>query len=331
DVTVLGAGIVGWSVAVQLLDALPNCRLTVVADQLDGETVSWVAAGSFRVENFEELCPDRPGQGRKWAADSFQHYLDLAVAAQRAACCCRLCKCTKTSNQTPPDYLQLAHSVATLTPDQLRAEFPRWPSLQCGWSCETTLTESRLYLPFLRARCRCTNLAVTRQRVNSLSEILDGSSCRLLFNCSGLGAAQLAKDPNVYPIRGQVFKVRAPWLKRAVIGPNGETYIYPGATDIVTVGGCRQPNSWSTEPCPDDASKIWSRATRLVPSVGGAETVNQLAGLRPARLGGIRVELDSTDSRIVHCYGHGGNGVALAWGTASEAVKLGLESLRRGG
>ncbi|PAA52471.1 hypothetical protein BOX15_Mlig008574g2, partial [Macrostomum lignano] len=153
----LGAGIVGWSVAVQLLDALPNCRLTVVADQLDGETVSWVAAGSFRVENFEELCPDRPGQGRKWAADSFQHYLDLAVSGQGSSAGCLLLPLVQVyedSNQTPPDYLQLAHSVATLTPDQLRAEFPRWPSLQCGWSCETTLTESRLYLPFLRARFR---------------------------------------------------------------------------------------------------------------------------------------------------------------------------------
>ena len=35
----------------------------------------------------------------------------------------------------------------------------------------------------------------------------------MVVNCSGLGAAKLFKDPEMYPVRGHVIRVRAPWIK----------------------------------------------------------------------------------------------------------------------
>jgi D-amino-acid oxidase len=32
--------------------------------------------------------------------------------------------------------------------------------------------------------------------------------------------------------------------------------------------------------------------------------------------------------RVVHCYGHGGSGLTLAWGTAGDAVQLAVEALQ---
>ncbi|PAA47208.1 hypothetical protein BOX15_Mlig028495g1, partial [Macrostomum lignano] len=109
--------------------------------------------------------------------------------------------------------------------------------------------------------------------------------------------------------------------------------------DVHLPGSYRHRYSWRLSPTKQLVDRALSRRRlqNLVSSYptrtvsGRRRNCQSTGGLRPARLGGIRVELDSTDSRIVHCYGHGGNGVALAWGTASEAVKLGLESLRRGG
>lgn len=37
----------------------------------------------------------------------------------------------------------------------------------------------------------------------------------MVVNCSGLGAAKLFKDPEMYPVRGHVIRVRAPWIKYA--------------------------------------------------------------------------------------------------------------------
>ena len=49
----------------------------------------------------------------------------------------------------------------------------------------------------------------------------------VVVNCTGFGAKSLCKDPKMVPIRGQVFKVRAPWMKMVVYG-DSETYIIPG-------------------------------------------------------------------------------------------------------
>lgn len=35
----------------------------------------------------------------------------------------------------------------------------------------------------------------------------------MVANCSGLGAAKLFKDAEMYPVRGHVIRVRAPWIK----------------------------------------------------------------------------------------------------------------------
>lgn len=55
-----------------------------------------------------------------------------------------------------------------------------------------------------------------------------------------------------------------------------------------------------------------------------------LAGLRPFRAEGFRVEAEPIgDTLVVHNYGHGGSGITLAYGTAELAVALALESRHR--
>lgn len=47
-------------------------------------------------------------------------------------------------------------------------------------------------------------------------------------------------------------------------------------------------------------------------------------GASDARPGG-RV---SDGLKVVHCYGHGGSGLTLAWGTAGDAVQLALKAVQ---
>jgi D-amino-acid oxidase len=55
-----------------------------------------------------------------------------------------------------------------------------------------------------------------------------------------------------------------------------------------------------------------------VPALAGARVLKHRVGLRPARPS-VRVERDGD---VVHCYGHGGAGVTLSWGTADEVSEL---------
>ena len=56
----------------------------------------------------------------------------------------------------------------------------------------------------------------------------------------------------------------------------------------------------------------------LVPALETGTVVAHRVGLRPAR---SRVRLEAEDG-VVHCYGHGGAGVTLSWGTADEVASL---------
>lgn len=50
--------------------------------------------------------------------------------------------------------------------------------------------------------------------------------------------------------------------------------------------------------------------------------IRQVAGLRPFRRSGFRVDVESLgDKTLVHNYGHGGGGISLSWGTAQLAAE----------
>ncbi len=55
------------------------------------------------------------------------------------------------------------------------------------------------------------------------------------------------------------------------------------------------------------------------------EQTPYLVGVRPHRMGGVRLELDASPiggKRVVHNYGHGGGGITLSWGCAARVVSL---------
>jgi D-amino-acid oxidase len=66
------------------------------------------------------------------------------------------------------------------------------------------------------------------------------------------------------------------------------------------------------------------------PDVSPDRVIRTVAGLRPYRASGYRVEAESLgDVLLIHNYGHGGAGVTLSWGTALDAVDLALAQPHR--
>lgn len=166
---------------------------------------------------------------------------------------------------------------------------------------------------------------IMKKHVPRLSE-LSGAQYEAIFNCTGLGAQKLCNDVKVVPIRGQVVKVHAPWVKTAFYA-DYDTYILPGFNGIVTLGGTRQYESYNLEVDKYDTLSIRERCESLLPSLAKAPVVREAVGLRPYR-SSVRVESELiTDSngkllRVIHNYGHGGYGVTSAPGTAIAAVNL---------
>jgi glycine/D-amino acid oxidase-like deaminating enzyme len=70
---------------------------------------------------------------------------------------------------------------------------------------------------------------------------------------------------------------------------------------------------------------------RLAPvRVAPERVIRQVAGLRPFRRRGFRVEAEMWDGKpVIHNYGHGGGGVSLSWGTGDQARTLALATGHR--
>ena len=66
------------------------------------------------------------------------------------------------------------------------------------------------------------------------------------------------------------------------------------------------------------------RAARLVaPDLSDDQVVRSVAGIRPFRKGGPRIEREELGGKtVVHNYGHGGAGYTLSWGSAGVAAEL---------
>jgi D-amino-acid oxidase len=182
-----------------------------------------------------------------------------------------------------------------------------------AWSFPAPVVEMPTYLSWLAARVAEMGGTVTRINLSSLPSGPD-----VVVNCAGIGSRLLASDLTVEPVRGQVVYVSQVGLEEWLLDSSSAlTYVVPRSHDIV-LGGTDEEGDWSRTPSSETAAAILSRARALVPALESAQVLRHRVGLRPARPS-VRVERVGS---VVHCYGHGGAGVTLSWGTADEVVAL---------
>jgi glycine/D-amino acid oxidase-like deaminating enzyme len=156
----------------------------------------------------------------------------------------------------------------------------------------------------------------------------------VLVNCTGLAARELVPDELVFPQRGQLVHVAAPWVRAAVWeAESEEAYAIPRAGGELELGGTSEDHAWGRAVRPEVQARILRDNAAVVPSLSRAEVRDAWVGLRPCRRGGVRLELEWRAAAgrrgvaVVHNYGHGGAGMCLSYGCADEVVRLVGESL----
>jgi D-amino-acid oxidase len=296
-VIVVGAGVVGLTCAVRLLEA--GHRVDVVARDLPLETTSAVAAAI--VYPHRALPQDRV---TAWTARSYAAFASLATEAPESSV--RLRAGTEVLREAAPRPWW-AEAVPGLAP---AGEVPA--GYAAGWSFVTPVVEMPVYLRWLTGRVA--ELGGTLTRLN-LRVLPDGGD--VVVNCSGLGARLLGNDRTVVPVSGQVVRVAQVGLERWWLDGAAPTYVIPRERDVI-VGSTDHEGGWSRTPSPEAAADILERGSQLVPELRDAQVLQHKVGLRPVRPT-VRLE---REGRVVHCYGHGGAGVTLSWGCADEVVEV---------
>jgi D-amino-acid oxidase len=298
-VIVVGAGVVGLSCAVRLLEA--GHRVDVVARDLPLETTSAVAAAlwyPYRALPFERVTA--------WSQVSYGELGRLAADESTGV---RMLSGTEVHRVRTPDPWW-RDAVPALT----RVTGPA-PYVD-AWSFVAPIVEMPVYLRWLVGRVEALGGTLTRIALTSLPD-----RAEVVLNATGLGARRMADDPSMLPVRGQVVYVDQVGLDRWWLDSSGPVYVVPRSRDIV-VGGTDDEGEWDRRPDPVVATVILERAVELVPELAGAAVLGHKVGLRPARPE-VRLEVEQRDAtRVVHCYGHGGAGVTLSWGCADEVARL---------
>lgn len=81
-------------------------------------------------------------------------------------------------------------------------------------------------LPYLHGRFVAAGGAFKQQRIESLLDL--AADFDVIINCTGLGARDLVGDREMQPIRGQIVRVRAPWLREIVMDDSHDgNYLIP--------------------------------------------------------------------------------------------------------
>lgn len=184
------------------------------------------------------------------------------------------------------------------------------------------VAEMSRYLPWLEQRFVANGGKWIAREVGSLDDAF--AFAGIVVNATGLGARELARDARMSPVRGQVLRVSQVGLERFWLcdAPGlPPTYVIPRANDIV-LGGTIEVGEESREPGDATIAAIRARCEALVPQLRGAREVSRHAGLRPYR-GVVRLQAEArAGGTVVHCYGHGGAGVTLAWGCADQVAQV---------
>jgi D-amino-acid oxidase len=290
-VVVVGAGVVGLTTAVCLRSI--GVEANIVARDAPEATTSAVAAALWYP--YRALPADRV---TAWSAAT---YAELSRLSGRAGI--RMLAGTDVVDPDGPD-------------PWWRDAVPDLRRTGAGLRFTAPVIDMSVHLPWLAERLRALGGSIERRAVGSLDE-LDADA---VVNCAGLGARELAGDGTLTAVRGQIVRVAAPDVTEWLVDqrdPDRLVYVVPRENDVV-LGGTAQEGDEDREPDRATTEAIRARCAEMVPAVRDAPIVSVAVGLRPARPS-VRLE---ADGQVVHCYGHGGAGVTLAWGCAVEVAAL---------
>ncbi len=306
---VIGSGVSGLTSALCLVEA--GFEVEIWARELPPSTTSSVAAAIW--------YPYKAGPAEKverWARESYARFRELAVNPGSGVL-------MREGIELLPDFN--APPLWRTTLDEFRAarrdELPE--DCGSGFVFRAPVIEMPVYLEVLGRRFIARGGVIRRRAAFSIDEAL--ADCPLVVDCAGLGARELAHDRELHAIRGQVVRVERRGVERFLLddfGPGGITYVIPRSSDCV-LGSTVEYDREDFEPDDDTTRAIVARCTARMPELEGARVISSAVGLRPGRPS-VRVDCEtpSPGALLIHNYGHGGSGVTLSWGCASDVLAL---------
>ena len=303
QVVVLGAGVVGLTSAVALLE--DGRSVTVCADRLAPDITSSVAAALWYPYS---VSGDHVDQ---YAVDTLEWYRKLADDPATGVNFVR-CRAIIGWEGRKPYWFD--ENVDFAPADD-------------GFEALLPIADSAILLPWLQSRIVELGGSIVElgAPITHLSD-LDGD---LIVNCTGIGARSLCGDGALYPVKGTVVLVENPGLDYSLaddVDPHLPTYFIPTSAGLV-LGGTADIGQWDPNVDLRQVSDIIRRCANYEPALASARVLDVKTGFRPGR-DPLRLEAAQLpDGRtVIHNYGHGGSGYTVGVGNGERSREAGFLS-----
>ncbi|KIM88843.1 hypothetical protein PILCRDRAFT_813830 [Piloderma croceum F 1598] len=358
-VVIIGAGVIGLTIA-HVLSSDPSnaCEIVMIARDMPEDIDSQGWASPWAGANWTPMPMGGLDERiKRWETVTFNKLWDMIPTGLVKPLPSRMYS-DQENNFVDPWYKDLPRDFRVLPSHDIPSVY------KSGIGFTTISVNPSVYLSWLKSQLESRGVQFVRKKLRSIEEAADAAGPDgIVVNATSLGARSLigVQDTKMYPVRGQTILVHAPHLREflgeAEVYPNGGvTYMIPrpGPDSTVLLGGTTQAHNWDTSYDKETSDQIFTRCAALEPRLLEKDTVHVLShnvGLRPAREGGPRVEIEwmklplegrlvpRMDSAIpqarkvlvLHAYGFGPAGYQESWGAAEEAVNLLKSSILRSG
>jgi D-amino-acid oxidase len=237
SVAVLGAGVIGLTAATILQQS--GLNVTIYAKGFQRETTSYVAGGQFAPSHVE-YPKEGPGFVR------FQRLLARSYLAHEA----RIGLGFGVSRR--PNYGWGRSKGLDAVPREIIPEpvylsrLPFEGHRNSGYVYQTLLIEPPLFLKKLEEDLLAAGAVFERKTFADKADLLTLNE-DVIINCTGLGAREVAGDPNMIGIKGQLVWLPPQPHLQYLYQDHG--YIFPRG-DVVVVGGTSERGVENTVPDP---------------------------------------------------------------------------------
>ncbi len=304
DVVVVGAGVIGLTVAVRLVET--GWSVTVLTDRDPLGTTSAAAGAMLGISGTPP--DDVATHWTQIATPVFDGLVDNPASGVHRV---HGRIVTNFADESPPWATTLPHFRALSAREH--------HGFRSGMEVTLPFADMPTYLSYLQNRFKAGGGQLEYRHVTALSDVAGGS---LLVNATGVGARELCGDAALTATRGMHVIVNNVgihefWME--AVADSTWTNVFPYPSHIV-LGGAALPEDGPSDD--EVAAAILARAIEVKPRLAGATILGRQVGWRPTRAT-PRVELDEVDGTpCVHAYGHGGIGVTVSWGVAENVVQL---------
>ncbi|KAJ5546127.1 D-amino-acid oxidase [Penicillium frequentans] len=333
-IVIIGAGVIGLSTALCIQQSLsPVQSVLLVARDFPSDT-SVNYASPWAGAHYRPVPGSSPQALREAGQAQRTYEFMKRVAADEPGAGVKFIQGVEHLEAPPNEYLD-AQSVLNvyehldgfrhLTSDEM-PEGVKWGAQYISYVVNSPVYCAHMLRKFVLkgGDTRQYNLANIKEAFSLASNV------SAVVNCSGVGF----EDPKSFIIRGQTCLVRNP-VSATITRQNEDgswSFCIPRPLDGGTIiGGTKEPHNWDPNPSMETRARLLANAKKWFPfkpeSGGQFDVVRDIVGRRPAREGGMRIEVEELEEgkQIVHAYGAGGRGFELSRGVAEDTAALMLE------